>query len=117
MTNVELRGFVPNAEVRQLLARSRALILPTQWYEGFPMTIVEAFSVGTPVLCSDLGNAGSLVTEGVTGRKFPPDSPEALARTVKNSGGMCQSTYEQYLRAYTPERNYELLMQVYTLSK
>ena len=113
LSNVELRGFLPNAEVRRLIARSKALILPTQWYEGFPMTIVEAFSVGTPVLCSDLGNAGSIVQEGVTGRKFPPDSPEALARAVKTSGGMCESTYAQYLSGYTAERNYETLEAIY----
>ena len=77
------------------------------------MTIVEAFSVGTPVLCSDLGNAGSIVREGVTGRKFPPDSPEALARAVRTSGGMCKSTYRKYLSDYTAERNYETLEAIY----
>lgn len=111
--NVQMRGFTPNAEVRRLMAQSRALILPTRCYEGFPVSIVEAFSVGTPVLCSDLGNAGSIVTEGVTGRKFQPDSPEDLARAVGTSGGMCESTYAQYLSGYTAERNYETLEAIY----
>ena len=111
--NVQMRGFTPNAEVRRLMAQSKALILPTRWYEGFPVSIVEAFSVGTPVLCSDLGNAGSIVTEGVTGRKFRPDSPEDLARAVGTSGGMCESTYAQYLSGYTAERNYETLEAIY----
>ena len=113
LSNVELRGFLPNAEVRRLVGRSKALILPTQWYEGFPMTIVEAFSVGTPVLCSDLGNAGSTVTDGVTGRKFQPDSPEELARAVRTIGGMCESTYARYLSGYTAEWNYETLEAIY----
>ena len=117
LTNVRMLGFVDNRQVKGLMAESRAVILPTQWYEGFPVTIVEAFSAGTPVLCSDLGNAGSIVREGVTGRKFPPASPEALARAVGASGGMCESTYEEYLRSYTPERNYEMLMGVYTQMK
>ena len=65
--NIEMRGFVPNNEALKLIANSKALVLPTQWYEGFPMSIVEAFSVGTPVICSDLGNAGSVVEEGITG--------------------------------------------------
>ena len=111
--NVQMRGFTPNAEVRRLMAQSRALILPTRCYEGFPVSIVEAFSVGTPVMCSDLGNAGSIVTEGVTGRKFQPDSPEDLARAVGTSGGMCESTYAQYLSGYTAERNYETLEAIY----
>ena len=113
LNNVELRGFTPNAEVRRLMAQSRALILPTQCYEGFPMTILEAFSVGTPVLCSDLGNAGSIVSEGVTGRKFKPDSPEDLARAVRNCKGLCQSAYQTYLDRYTAQRNYANLMRIY----
>ena len=35
--NIEMRGFVPNEEARKLIAVSRALVLPTQWYEGFPI--------------------------------------------------------------------------------
>lgn len=42
------------------------------------MSIVEAFSVGTPVICSDLGNAGSVVEEGITGYKFRYDSIESM---------------------------------------
>lgn len=111
--SVRMLGFTPNAEVRRLMAQSRALILPTRWYEGFPVSIVEAFSVGTPVLCSDLGNAGSIVTEGVTGRKFQPDSPEALARAVRDCHGMCESAYRTYLEQYTARRNYQRLMEIY----
>lgn len=111
--NVQMRGFTPNAEVRRLMAQSRALILPTQWYEGFPVSIVEALSVGTPVLCSDLGNAGSIVTEGVTGRKFQPNSPEDLARAVRNCEGMYQSAYQTYLDRYTAQSSYACLTQIY----
>ena len=81
--NVEMRGFVPNEETRKLIAKSKAMILPTQWYEGFPMSIVEAFSVGTPVLCSDLGNAGSVVQNRVIGQKFKCDSIGQIINVVK----------------------------------
>ncbi len=80
--NIEMRGFVPNNEALKIIANSKALVLPTQWYEGFPMSIVEAFSVGTPVICSDLGNAGSVVEEGITGYKFQFDSIEYMITCV-----------------------------------
>lgn len=35
--NIEMKGFVSNIEARKLIAISRALILPTRWYEGFPI--------------------------------------------------------------------------------
>lgn len=34
------------------------------------------------MICSDLGNAGSLISDGVTGFKFPADSAEQLAQTL-----------------------------------
>ena len=111
--NVEMPGFVDNRQVRCLMAESKAMILPTQCYEGFPMSIVEAFSVGTPVLCSDLGNAGSIVEEGITGRKFRADSPEELARAVRSCNGLCGRTYEAYLARYTAQENYVRLMLIY----
>ena len=80
--NIEMRGFVPNNEALKIIANSKAIVLPTQCYEGFPMSIVEAFSVGTPVICSDLGNAGSVVEEGITGYKFTADLVDEIIQAV-----------------------------------
>ena len=111
-----MRGFVPNEEARKLIAVSRALVLPTQWYEGFPMSIVEAFSVGTPVVCSDLGNAGSVVVEGVTGYKFSANSSKDLVRAIeclKDYKDIYCSTYTTYERLYSEEQNYKNLVKIY----
>lgn len=113
--NIELRGFIPNIEARKLIANSKALVLPTQWYEGFPMSIVEAFSVGTPVICSDLGNAGSVVEEGITGCKFKADSLEGLIDAVNRCFGLCESTREEYKEKYTESKNYDDLHRIYQL--
>nr|WP_296959524.1 glycosyltransferase family 4 protein [uncultured Mediterraneibacter sp.] len=112
--NVELRGFVPNEETRKLIAYSRGLILPTQWYEGFPMSIVEAFSVGTPVICSDLGNAGSIVSEGITGRKFEVNSSYDLIGAVNRCKGLVRITLNDYIDKYTEETNYKIIRNIYS---
>lgn len=111
--NVEMRGFVSNTEVRKLIANSKALILPTQWYEGFPMSIVEAYSVGTPVVCSDIGNAGSIVEEGITGCKFRHDQVDELINAVNSCKGLCESTLMTYHKQYTEEINYENIINIY----
>lgn len=111
--NVEFRGFVPNAEVLKIVAKSKALILPTQWYEGFPISIVEAFSVGTPVLCSDLGNAGSVVTEGIAGYKFNATSIKNIATVVGKCGNLYNSTWIEYGNKYTEVKNYNKLYEIY----
>ena len=83
LTKVELAGFVPNVQVRKIIGESKALVLPTQVYEGFPVTIAESYASGTPVIGSDLGNTGSLIENGKTGLKFNHTSAEDLAEKVE----------------------------------
>lgn len=113
--NIEMPGIVPNNEVLSYMAHSKALVLPTQWYEGFPMSIVEAFSVGTPVLCSNIGNAGSIVEEGYNGYKFEPDSVNEIDQAVKRCHGLCDQTWAVYQEKYAEEKNYEKLMDIYKI--
>lgn len=111
--NVELKGFVPNSEVLKIVANSKALILPTQWYEGFPMSIVEAFSVGTPAICSDIGNTGSIVQDGITGVKFKCGNTYDLVARIKMSENLSESTYAYYKERYTKQINYIELVDIY----
>ncbi|MGN0395676.1 MAG: glycosyltransferase family 4 protein [Coprococcus sp.] len=111
--NIEMRGLISNIDVLNLIANSKALVLPTQWYEGFPMSIVEAFSVGTPVLCSDLGNVGSIVVEGVTGRKFSHGAADEIIQAVSKCHGLCRKTMAVYQDRYSEEKNYEMLTRIY----
>ena len=108
-----MRGFVPNNEALKIIANSKAIVLPTQCYEGFPMSIVEAFSVGTPVICSDLGNAGSVVEEGITGYKFTADLVDEIIQAVKRCYGLCSQTMKVYKDNYSVEKNYELISSIY----
>lgn len=116
LTSVEMKGYISNMETRKLIGSSKALIFPSQWYEGFGMSIIEAFSVGTPVIVSDLGNAGGLVTEGITGCKFKSDSPKELARAVfriEEYKDIYTSTVAEYKKKYTEEINYTILKEIY----
>lgn len=113
--NIEMRGLMPNNQVLSYMANSKGLVLPTRWYEGFPMSIVEAFSVGTPVLCSNLGNAGSVVEEGHNGYKFEPDSVNEIVQAVKRCHGLCGQTWDVYREKYTEEKNYEKVMEIYKI--
>lgn len=114
--NVEMRGFVSNQVIRKLMASSQAMILPTQWYEGFPMSIVEAFSVGTPVLCSDFGNAGSIVEDGVMGYKFEYNSIDQITKSVKKimkhslDNGQIKKIFND---KFSKQTNYKILEQIY----
>lgn len=89
------------------------MILPTQWYEGFPMSIVEAFSVGTPVIGSDIGNVGSIIVNGVNGQKFTPSSSDELVECVRNMNVSNDSVFRYYSENYAQEINLDQLCEIY----
>lgn len=80
--NVTFAGWQPPGEVAAAVARAQALIVPSLWYENFPMTLVEANAAGTPVVASRLGALESLVEDGQNGALFTPGDPSDLANTV-----------------------------------
>lgn len=107
--NVDMMGFVQNEIAKKIIGESRALILPTQWYEGFPMTIVEAFSMGTPVICTDIGNCGCIVENGISGIKFKENG---LKNAIIECKGMFDTTYKLYTKKYTKDINYKILKRI-----
>ena len=113
LNNVELKGFVNNKVARDIIGESKALILPTRWYEGFPMTIVESYSVGTPVIGTNMGNVGSLVEDDKTGWKFSTDSKEDLINALKNARNARIEFTEDLTGKYSEEKNYEQLRKIY----
>ena len=61
VAGVRFLGLRDHAEVKDRMRSARALVFPSEWYEGMPMTLVEAFSSGLPVLASDLGSMSEMI--------------------------------------------------------
>lgn len=113
LENVKMLGFVEHDKMREIIAESKALILPTQWYEGFPMTIVESFACGTPVIGSNIGNVGNLIKNGISGQTFQYNSVPNLREIVGSITDMVESTANQYKANYTSYKNYLILNEIY----
>lgn len=54
------------------------LVAPSEWYENAPMSVLEAFAHGKPVIAAEIGGLPELVEPGRTGWLFPPGDAEAL---------------------------------------
>ena len=113
ISNIKMLGFVENNKVLDIIARSKASILPTQLYEGFPMVLVESFSRGTPVIGSNLGNVGSIIVEGKNGFCIDPTSSNSIIQKVNELCDICNETFEYAKRVYSPEENYKKLISIY----
>lgn len=68
-------GELSSGEADGIIAESRALIYPTRIFEGEPMSIIEAYMTGTPVIATDTGSISELVCDGVTGRLISMEKP------------------------------------------
>jgi glycosyltransferase involved in cell wall biosynthesis len=120
LSNVTFRGWRSRSEILCAMKSASLLITPSLWYEGFPMTIVEAFACGTPVICSRLGGLREIVQDGRTGRHFNPGDAEDLACKLDSLWMqpsqltvMGRAARQEYKANYTAERNYQLLMEIY----
>jgi len=79
---VRFLGAQPRRRIVELFRAADASILSSSW-ENFPHTIVEALSVGTPVLAMEAGGVGEVVQDGVNGLLVPAGDEAALALAVQ----------------------------------
>lgn len=93
--NIEFLGFKTGDELHQLVQGAQFVIVPSQWYENNPMTIVESYSFGTPVIGSDLGGIPEIIEDGKTGYIFNHCNLESLITSIKQSEGGDDEDYKQ----------------------
>lgn len=118
LSTVRFMGQVPHEKLLECMHDAKALIYPSRCYEGFPMTIIEAFSVGTPAVCSDLGNAGILVEEGITGEKYDEGNIYDFIRLIREMTAETKDKRrkmisDRYREKYTQREAYKNLIQIY----
>lgn len=118
--NATYVGMKHGGELRTLLLRARAVILPSLCYENQPFSITEAFAAGKPVIASDLGGMTELVKHGERGLLVPPGDVDALAAAmdwmVGNPGEareMGERAREYAHREHSADVHYERLMHIY----
>jgi glycosyltransferase involved in cell wall biosynthesis len=118
--NIRYLGFQDKLSIMTHLKKCRALIFPSIWYEGFPITILEAFSTGTVVIASKLGVMNEVIQNRVNGLLFEAGNESDLVAkmdevTAQQAWAKCLSDNARltYLIHYTPEKNYNLLINIY----
>jgi len=116
--NIIYLGFQPKAVIMDNLKRAKSLIVPSTWYEGFPLTILEALATGTPVIGSRLGGIAEIVQDKFNGLLFEPGNEASLINSLNelkshDFSALSGNARRSYLEHYTPERNYKILMDIY----
>lgn len=118
---VDFLGTLPNHQVIEQMKNATALIFPSKIYEGMPMSIIEAFAVGLPVIASRIGSMTDLIEDYRTGLLFNPGDELDLATKINwalshpfEMDQVGHAARREFENLYSSQRNYELLIKIYT---
>ncbi|MBJ6724267.1 glycosyltransferase family 4 protein [Geomesophilobacter sediminis] len=118
---VTFTGHMSADQIRELLSGAQAMVMPSQWYENAPLSLLEAFAAGTPVLASRIGGIPEMIDEGTNGYLFEPGNPSSLAAGIQRFLSLpaaARSEMEMAARAkverhFHERRHRELLLELY----
>ena len=83
MPSIRYPASCPDRISSRAMGRARAVIVPSRWYEGFPLTVLEAFACRRPVIATGHGSLSEVVTDGENGLTFRPSDPAHLADRLR----------------------------------
>ena len=81
--NVEFTGFLKGRELDDLYRKSRAIVVPSKWYEGFPNVIVRGMLLKRPIITTNIGAMQTIIDNGMNGITIPPGDAGALKKAIE----------------------------------
>ena len=89
--DVDFLGYHSGDELTSIIAGSRAVVLPAQWYENAPISIMEAFALGKIIIGSDLGGVPEMIENSHTGYLFDHADEQQLVDILSHVSDMPDS--------------------------
>jgi len=120
--NIDLLGFKSGKELNELIKNASYIIVPSECYENNPMTIIEGYSLGKPVIASNIGGITEIIQEGKTGFLFEFKNMDDLALKVRFADSLSVNDYEVLsknarnfaIENFSEESHYKKLIKTYT---
>lgn len=120
INNVRFSGYLREDELKKKLGLVQFVAVPSTWYENNPLSILEAFAMGKPVVGADIGGIPELVRNNETGMLFEPGNVESLREAlIKLSSDrdrliqMGKNAREMVEKYYSPDVHFRGLMEIY----
>ena len=120
LKNVDFLGYKKGVELEDEICESMFLVIPSEWYENNPRTVIEAFASGKPVIGARIGGIPELVKDGETGLLFESGNIDDLRdkiqclltnpdKIVEMGKKACRFVEEEL----NSERHYDSLIKIY----
>lgn len=92
--DIEFLGYQSGTTLHALIREARAMVLPSEWYENAPMSVLESFALGTPVIGANIGGIPEMVLDGETGWTFASRDVNSLTELLTRVAALPTATME-----------------------
>ena len=92
---VQFSGYKSGDALHDVVRGARAIVLPSEWYENAPMSVLEAYALGKPVIGARIGGIPELILEGETGYSFESGNVDSLAASLRAMSALNDGEIEQ----------------------
>ncbi len=93
--DVRFHGYLAGEALHEAIAAARAVVVPSEWYENAPLTVLEASALGKPVIASAIGGLPELLVVDETGWTFAPGSVPELATRLRTVADLPDDMVEE----------------------
>jgi glycosyltransferase involved in cell wall biosynthesis len=121
INNVELLGHKLGDELNNLIKNASFIIVPSECYENNPMTIIEGYSFGKPIIGTKIGGIPEIIEEGKTGFTFEIRDVKKLSSLIEFAGKINSKDYNEMSinarlyaeKHFLAESHYQNLLVIY----
>lgn len=120
--NVDFLGYMTGDKLSTVVRNAYFVIVPSECYENNPMTVIEAYSAGTPVIGARIGGIPEIIEEGSTGMQFTAGDSDDLVNVIDRAENLNPQQYEHMQRQaveyaehnFSPDVYYSRLINFYS---
>lgn len=118
--NIQFWGYKSGEELWEIVRNASFVVLPSEWFENNPLTIVESFSLGKPVIGADIGGIPELINNE-NGFLFKARNPESLSETLIKAKNITDEEYHRMslcvidfaYKHFSEEAHFDKLLSIY----
>ena len=119
--HIEFLGYKTGEELWNLVRNASFIIVPSEWYENNPLTIIEAYAHGRPVIGARIGGIPEIVEHGKTGFLFDSGNKEQLKNALTAASQLTETQYKEMSKNarqfannhFSPDLHSQSLMNIY----
>lgn len=114
-------GYLSGSDLHDAIAAARAVVVPSEWYENAPLSVLEAGALGKPIIAADIGGLPEIVEDGESGWIFEPGSVDELADRLRRIARLPQrdlrragmASRDRVVAHYSPQRYLDAMQGIY----